>query len=164
MADDQRFFFLDLTGAGVQGGSKKTGHKDWLELDDWDFSMNQSADPNVKGGRPTKTAATGRFGFTIKHNGPRLFKLTSTGEFLPTSVTFEAERAGLTSGQTGVYLRLKFDKVVVSNRHLSGDDGQKAEHIELAFQSVEMTYRQVIDGSLGPALTKSYDAKQNRAQ
>ena len=82
MADDQRFFFLDLTAAGVHGGSQKTGHTDWLELDNWDFSMNQMADANIKGGRPSKTAATGRFGFAIKHNGPQLFKLASTGQFL----------------------------------------------------------------------------------
>jgi hypothetical protein len=36
------------------------------------------------------------------------------------------------------------------------------EHIELVFQSVQMMYRQVIAGALGPAITKSYDAKLNQ--
>lgn len=166
MADDQRYFFLDMTKANVHGGSQKAGHIDWVELDDWDFSMSQTADPNVKGGRPSKTSATGRFGFTIKHNGPQLFKLAAGGQFINAPVTFEAERAGLQSagGQSssGVYLQLIFNRVVVSTRALSGDDGQKTEHIELAFENVAMTYKQVVNGMLGSALTKTYDAKSNK--
>ena len=166
MADDQRFFFLNLTQAGVKGGSQKVGHSDWLELDNWDFSMNQTADPNVKGGRPTKTSATGRFGFSIKHNGPQMFKLCASGQYINTPVTFEAERAGLQSAgaqsSTMVYFQLVFNRVVVSHRGLSGDDGQKVEHIELVFERVDMMYKQVVNGMLGSAIAKSYDAKANR--
>jgi type VI protein secretion system component Hcp len=166
MADEQRYFFLDLTAAGVHGGSLKANHIDWLELDNWDFSMNQTADPNVKGGRPSKTSATGRFGFSIVHNGPALFKLASSGQYLSNPIKFEAERSGLQAGgnasSTGVYLQLIFTKTVVSHRALSGDDGQKMEHIELVFESVSMTYRQVVNGVLGPAMTKAYDAKSNK--
>jgi type VI protein secretion system component Hcp len=166
MADDQRFFFLNMTQAGVKGGSTKTGHPDWLELDNWDFSMNQTADPNVKGGRPTKTSATGRFGFSIKHNGPQLFKLAATGQFINTPITFEAERAGLQSAgaqsSSMVYFQLVFNRAVVSHRSVSGDDGQKTEHIELVFEKVDMTYKQVINGMLGSAIPKSYDAKSNQ--
>ena len=166
MADDQRFFFLDMTNAGVpKGGSTKAAHLNWLELDNWDFSMTQTADPNIKGGRPSKTSATGRFGFSIKHNGPQLFKLASTGQFINTPITFHAERAGMQAGGAQstslVYFELVFNQVVVSHRSLSGDDGQKMEHIELVFQRVDMTYRQVLDGKLGAAVPKGYDAKSN---
>jgi len=166
VADDQRYFFLDMTQAGVKGGSQKAGHPDWIELDTWDFSMSQTADPNVKGGRPSKTSATGRFGFSIKHNGPQLFKLAASGQYINTPITFQAERAGLQSaGATSssmVYLQLVFNRAVVSHRSLSGDDGQKTEHIELVFEKVDMTYKQVIAGKLGSAVAKSYDAKTNQ--
>ena len=166
MADEQKYFFLNLTDAGVHGGSPKANHLDWLELGNWDFSMNQTADPNVKGGRPSKTSATGRFGFSITHNGPALFKLAASGQYLDNPITFEAERSGLLSAggadSTQVYLRLVFTRTVVSHRSLSGDDGQKMEHIELVFEKVAMTYRQVVNGVLGPPLTKMYDAKSNR--
>jgi len=152
--------------AGVKGGSQKTGHVDWIELDNWDFSMNQTADPNVKGGRPSKTSATGRFGFSIKHNGPLLFKLGAAGQFINSPITFEAERAGLQSAgaqsSTMVYFQLVFNRTVVSHRSLSGDDGQKTEHIELVFEKVDMVYKQVVNGMLGSAITKSYDAKSNK--
>jgi type VI protein secretion system component Hcp len=168
MAGDQKYFFLNMISAGVHGGSPKAAHLDWIELDNWDFSMNQTADPNVKGGRPSKTSATGRFGFSIVHNGPMLFKLAASGQYIgdPSPIVFEAERSGLTSGGgstgTGVYLQLIFSKAVVSHRSLSGDDGQKMEHIELVFEKVSMTYKQVVKGVLGPAMTKTYDAKTNR--
>lgn len=102
---DQRYFFLNMINAGVNGGSTKTNHVNWLELDNWDFSMNQTADPNVKGGRPSKTSATGRFGFSIVHNGPKLFQLCSSGQFINSAITFEAERAGLTG--TGEHPRAR---------------------------------------------------------
>jgi type VI protein secretion system component Hcp len=165
MADTQRYFFLNMIAAGVHGGSPKANHKDWLELDNWDFSMNQTADPNVKGGRPSKTSATGRFGFSIVHNGPVLFNLCASGQYIDSPIVFEAERSGLTGAgatSTGVYLQLTFNRSVVSHRSLSGDEGQKMEHIELVFQSVQMMYRQVVAGALGPAVTKSYDAKLNQ--
>jgi type VI protein secretion system component Hcp len=165
MADSQRYFFLNMIAAGVNGGSPKANHLNWLELSDWNFSMNQTADPNVKGGRPSKTSATGRFGFSIVHNGPQLFKLAASGQYLDQPITFEAERSGLAGGgatSTEVYFQLIFTRSVVSHRSLSGDDGQKIEHIELVFQAVQMTYRQVVAGVLGPAITKSYDAKSNQ--
>jgi len=167
MAGEQKYFFLNMINANVHGGSTKANHIDWIELDNWDFSMNQSADPNQKGGRPTKTSATGRFGFSIIHNGPALFNLCASGQYIGQSspITFEAERSGLTSGGgstgTGVYLQLIFTKAVVSHRSLSGDDGQKMEHIELVFEKVSITYKQVVNGVLGPAMTKTYDAKSN---
>ena len=165
MADDQRYFFLDMTKAGVKGGCTKAAHPDWLELDNWSFSMSQTADANVKGGRPSKTSATGRFGFSIRHNGPQLFKLASTGQYIDTPIVFQAERAGLQSAgaqsSSMVYLQLTFNRVVVSDRSLSGDDGQKMEHIELVFEKVAMIYKQVINGKLGSAIQKSYDGKSN---
>jgi type VI protein secretion system component Hcp len=165
VADDQRYFFLDMTKAGVKGGCTKAAHPDWIELENWDFSMSQTADPNVKGGRPSKTSATGRFGFSIRHNGPQLFKLASTGQYINTPIVFQAERAGLQSAgaqsSSMVYLQLTFNRVVVSHRSLSGDDGQKMEHIELVFEKVAMIYKQVINGKLGSAIQKSYDGKSN---
>jgi type VI protein secretion system component Hcp len=165
MADSQRYFFLNMIAAGVNGGSPKANHINWLELSNWDFSMNQTADPNVKGGRPSKTSATGRFGFSIVHNGPKLFQLAASGQYINSPIVFEAERSGLTgtgASSTGVYFQLTFNRSVVSHRSLSGDDGQKTEHIELVFQSVTMMYRQVVNGALGPAITKTYDAKLNQ--
>ena len=171
MADSQRYFFLNMLPL-VNGGSPKASHLNWLELGNWDFSMNQTADPNVKGGRPSKTSATGRFGFSIVHNGPQLFNLCASGQYISTPITFEAERSGLQgtagAGTTGtgasstvVYFQLVFTNTVVSHRSLSGDDGQKMEHIELVFQAVKMTYWPVVQGNPGSAIIKSYDAKSN---
>jgi type VI protein secretion system component Hcp len=170
MAGDQKYFFLNLLPALIHGASPKANHLDWFELDNWDFSMNQTADANVKGGRPSKTSAVGRFGFSIVHNGPYLFQLAASGQFIgeTTPITFEAERSGLTTGGgatgTGVYFQLIFKKVVVSHRSLSGDDGLKMEHIELVFEHVSMMYKQVVNGVLGSANTKTYDAKSNQVR
>jgi len=167
MADDQRFFFLDLRSAGVQGASTKITHEGWLELDSWTFTMTQSAEPNVGGGQPKGTAASGRFGFSIKHAGPQVFKNVAQGANIAGPVTFEAERGGINVGSatgtkpTATYLRLVFNNLVVSGRSLAGDSTQKMEHIELTFQIVAFSYAQILNGSAGPMTTKTYDVKQN---
>jgi type VI protein secretion system component Hcp len=170
MADDQKFFFLDMTNAGVpNGGSERPDTKNWLELDSWNFSMSQSADPNVKGGRPTSTSAQGRFSFSIKHNGPALFRGVTNSTLQTQPITFRAYRGGMDNGgavgsPTMCYFELVFNDALVGSRQLHGDDGQKSENIELVFNKVKMTYWQIVNGKrVSAGLTKQYDAKSNMA-
>ncbi len=167
MADDQRFFFLDLTKNGVpRGGSQKLNHLNWIELNDWSFDMHQTVEPNVGAGTPDKTAAAGTFAFTIVHNGPSIFKLATSGKFLSAPVTFEAERSGLQAAGAQatsiVYLQLVFNNVVVSSRAINGDDGRKTEHITLAFEQVTISYWPIVNGVRGPIAAKSYNVKSNQ--
>lgn len=168
---DQVFFFLDMyTSAQVVGSSERVGTQKWLELDSWSFSMQQNADPNVGGGKPKTTAAAGRFTFTIKYAGPAIFKHCSIGSMITGAITFRAFRGGLvTTGAPGTqpttpYFELVFTNTVVAGRSLSGGSGDKTENIELAFQSVKMTYWQILAGMTQPALTKQYDMKTNIVQ
>ncbi len=167
MADEQKFFFLNLISAGVNGGSTKVGHINWVECDSWSFSMNQAAEPNSNGGQPKSTAASGRFGFTMKHAGPQIFKNVAGGAFIAGPVTFEAERGGIstvagTGGKpTTTYLRLVFNNLAITSRTLGGGDEQKTENIELTFQQVQMSYAQVLNGNPQAMTVKSYDVKQN---
>jgi type VI protein secretion system component Hcp len=166
---DQKFFFLDMTKAGVpKGGSDKLDTQNWLELDSWNFSMHQSADANVKSGNVTTTSASGSFSFSIKHNGPELFRQVVNSIKTTNPVTFRAYRGGLqTSGTGGTpitkYFELIFNNLVVAGRHLSGDEGQKDESIELAFQTVAMSYWDVGTGTPTLVATKTYDTKTNVA-
>jgi type VI protein secretion system component Hcp len=168
MADEQRFFFLNMIPAGVQGGSTKVGHVGWLEIDSWSFSMNQTAEPNSNGGQPKTTAASGRFGFTMKHAGPNIFKNVASGSFIPGPITFEAERGGVNvaagtgAKTTTTYLRLVFSDLAITSRSLGGGDGQKTENIELTFTKVQYSYAQVINGAPQAMIVKSYDVKQNQ--
>jgi type VI protein secretion system component Hcp len=170
MADEQRFFFLNMIPAGVQGGSTKIGHQGWLEIDSWSFSMNQMAEPNSNGGQPKSTTASGRFGFTMKHAGPNIFKNVASGAFIPGPITFEAERGGVNvAAGTGTkptltYLRLVFSDLAITSRNLGGGDGQKTENIELTFTKVQYSYSQVINGAPQAMISKSYDVKQNLTQ
>jgi type VI protein secretion system component Hcp len=171
---DQAFFFLDMTAAGVQGTSLRTGVLNWLELDNWNFSMHQDADPNVGGGKPKTTSAAGRFGFTIKYAGPGLFKHCSTGNLITTPITFRAFRGGVTNtGAAGVqptvnYFELVFTGAVVAGRSLSGGEGTKTENVELAFQNIKMSYWPLTPATANTPVTrgvvagpKTYDMKTN---
>jgi type VI protein secretion system component Hcp len=172
MADQQRFFFLDMKTAGVvpKGGSDKKGHEDWIELDSWDFSMTQTANPNVKGGKPDGTSAMGMFSFTIKHNGPALFGACANGALIQKPITFEADRGGVNvaSGNgrkpTATYFRLKFENTVITGRSISGDDTTKTEQISLNFGKVTMEYYQIVDGTPHLVGTKSYNAMAGEAK
>jgi type VI protein secretion system component Hcp len=166
----QKFFFLDMTKAGVpNGGSDKIDTLNWMELDSWNFNMHQSADANVKSGSVTTTSASGSFSFSIKHNGPQLFRQVVNSIKQSQPVTFRAYRGGQEIAGTGgtpivKYFELVFTSLVVAGRHISGDEGQKDESIELAFEQVAMSYWQM--QKAGPALiaTKTYNTKTNVAQ
>jgi type VI protein secretion system component Hcp len=166
VADGQRFFFLNMIPANVNGGSRKVNHLNWLELDGWDFSMDVHVDPNVAEGAPGKTTNTATFGFQIKHSGPAIFKNAVLGRPVPGVVVFEAERAGLqgAGGQTSsvVYLQLTFKQAVIASRTLSGDDGFKTEHVEMAFEEVDMVYKPIINGMLAANVTKSINIVSNK--
>ena len=164
MADQQRYFFLNLTASGVTGPCQKAGHVGWLELDSWNFSLEQKVNQNVGAGGATKTNSVGRFGFSIKHIGPRIFGLGSIGSFIAQPITFEAERSGMVpvagAGTANlVYLQIVFTKAVISSRSLGGDDGIKDEHVNLVFQTVQFKYTQITDGAIGSSFTKIFDAK-----
>jgi type VI protein secretion system component Hcp len=165
----QKFFFLDMRGAGVpKGGSDKIDTKDWLELDSWNFHMHQSADANVKSGSVTTTSASGSFSFSIKHNGPQLFRQVVNSIKQASPVTFRAYRGGQEISGTGgtpiaKYFELIFTNLVVAGRHLSGDEGQKDESIELAFEQVAMSYFEMKGKVPTLVATKTYNSKQNVA-
>jgi type VI protein secretion system component Hcp len=168
MADEQRFFFLNMIPAGVRGGSTKVGHEGWFEIDNWRFHMKQKAEPNTNGGQPKTTAASGSFGFTMKHSGPNIFKLVAGSHFIKGPITFEAERGGINTvaaagtKPTLTYLRLVFTDLAVTSRVISGGDGQKVEDVELTFTKVQYNYWQVIDGASQAVAQKSYDVKMNQ--
>jgi type VI protein secretion system component Hcp len=167
---DQKFFFLDMTKAGIpNGGSDKADTKGWLELDSWNFDMSQDADPNVKSGSVTTTSASTSFHFTIKHNGPALFQKATNSEPIKVPVTFRAYRGGVSGGGTGgtpiaKYFELIFTNLVVAGRRLSGDEGQKEESISLAFESVQMSYWDLGTGTPVLVASKTYNTKTNIAQ
>jgi type VI protein secretion system component Hcp len=156
-----------MTSVGVKGSSQRTGMLNWLELDNWSFSMHQDANPNVGGGKPKTTSAAGRFGFTIKYAGPALFKHCSTGNHITTPLTFRAFRGGVTNtGAAGVqptvcYFELIFTNTVVAGRSLAGGSGDKTESVEFAFQTVKKSYWQIKNGAIQPVLAKTYDMKTN---
>jgi len=165
---EEKFFFLNLIPAGVTGQSIKIGHAGWVEVDSWSFSMTQPAQPNVGGGQPKGTMATGSFSFTMKHAGPQIFKNVAQGAHIPGPAQFDAERAGVNQSsatgvkQTGTYLTLKFYDFAIVSRNLGGDSGQKVENISIAFSKVSLGYAQVANGQLKGMTTKTYDQKSNQ--
>jgi type VI protein secretion system component Hcp len=165
----QKFFFLDMTKAGVPlGGSDKTDTLNWLELDSWNFHMDQKADANVGSGNVTTTSASGSFHFTIKHHGPQLFRQVENSIKQAQAVTFRAYRGGQEiSGTSGTpiakYFELIFTSLVVADRTLSGDEGAKEESISLAFEQVAMSYWEMKNKTPTLVATKTYNTKTNVA-
>lgn len=163
----QKFFFLDMTKAGVpNGGSDKIDTKNWMELDSWNFHMHQTADPNQKAGGVQTTSASGSFSFSIKHNGPMLFRQVVNSVKQTNPITFRAYRGGQQiTGTSGTpiakYFELIFTNVVVADRSLSGDEGQKDESVSLAFEKVTMSYWEMKNQTPTLVATKTYDMKTN---
>jgi type VI protein secretion system component Hcp len=167
MAEQPKYFYLNLQCAGITGNCQKQNHLKWLELDSWSFSMTQPAQPVVGGGSPKGSMATGTFSFTIKHAGPQIFKQVASGAHIAGPAEFNAERGGVNQGTGtgsnpfGVYFKLLFSDFAIVSRSLGGDSGQKTENISLAFSQVTLGYAQLQGGQLMGMVDKTYNMKQN---
>ena len=161
----QKMFYFDLTKAGINGQSMRTDYLKWIEVDSWNFSMTQPAEPTVGAKRGKGTMATGTFSFSMKHSGPSVFKVVATAGNIPGPATFVAERGGVQVGSAiganpyKIYLQLTFQDFVITGRDLGGESGQKTESVTISFHQVSLGYAQVKNGQIQPMTTKIYDQK-----
>jgi type VI protein secretion system component Hcp len=167
MAEQPKYFYLNLQCAGITGNCQKQAHLKWLEVDSWSFSISQQAAPVVGGGSPKGSKATGTFIFTQKHAGPQVFKNVASAAHIAGPAEFDAERGGINQGSavgtspTKPYLVLNFSDFAIVGRSLGGDSGQKSETITLAFSTVSLGYAQVVNGVMQGLVTKTYQQKDN---
>jgi len=153
-------YFLKIDG--IQGEAQDKTHKNEIEIESWSWGEVQSGTAAIGGGMGGGKVQMNDFHFCMKVNkaSPALFLSCAVGEHIKSAILV-CRKAGKEQQE---YLKVVFTDLMVSSYQMGGSPGASVlplEQISLNFTKVEITYKeQKPDGSLGGALTKHYDLKQ----
>jgi len=168
-------YYLRIGGSDaapeIPGDAEDSGHKNWIEIESWSFSISNSSDPG-RGTRATKSVANfSEFSFTklADKGSPKIFFTTCNGQPIK-QLVFAGKKAGAALGQldkdSSDYLRVTFENCIISSFSQSGGgdgDVMPSEHISFAFQTVRFQ-QFLIDtkGARTQGTAFNYDTKENR--
>jgi type VI secretion system secreted protein Hcp len=153
---------------GVPGESTDDKHKDWIEILDFNFGLEQpsSATDSSAGGGTTERVNVDDF-LVVKHldkASPKIYEFCCTGKHIK-DVTFELCRAG---GDKLKYMEVKMENVVISKARpggkAQGSDTLPSESISFNYAKVKWAYTQQKrgDGSGGGNVAGGWDLPANK--
>jgi type VI secretion system secreted protein Hcp len=150
----------------VDGESRDSEHKDWLEINSWGHQIRQpkSATASSVGGHTAERAEHDDMVFfkDLDATSPKLWEACSAG-YTFDEVQIDFYRA---NGDKRVkYLQIKLKHVLISNvRPEVMAEGVPTEAFGLKYAAVEWTYtQQSIDGASKGAVTKKWSLSNNTA-
>jgi type VI secretion system secreted protein Hcp len=156
-------YFLKIDG--VEGESQDTKHKGEIELESWRWGEQQTGTASAGGGMGAGKVAFHDFSFVMKVNkaSPVLFLKCANGEHIKSAILV-CRKAGREQQE---YLKWTFSDLLVSHYETGGtgsSDVIPLDQISLNFTKAEFEYKeQKPDGTLGGAIKKGYDIKQQKA-
>jgi type VI secretion system secreted protein Hcp len=148
------FLFVDKIKGECkdEGKSKLGGHKDWIDITSFMYSVNSSQSVDTGGGLSAGKSTLGDFTFTQKyHKGsPALWVYCATGEHIK-EVKFEARKSQ--GNEQFVYLTLIFSDCIVTSVQTSGgsDNEIPDETVSMAFTQVKFNYYEQGTGATSDA-------------
>jgi type VI secretion system secreted protein Hcp len=152
-------YFLKIDG--VDGESQDQKHKGEIQVESWSWGVSQTGTSAHGSGLGAGRATFQDFSI-MKHvdkASPHLMLKCATGEHIKKAVMI-ARKAGKDQME---YLKITFQDLLVPSYHTTGSGDIPQESVSLNFSKVEYEYKeQKADGSLGGAVTKSYDLKQQK--
>lgn len=155
-------YFLKIDG--VPGESQDKTHKDEIEVETFSWGEQNLGMASKGGGMGAGKVNFHDFNFAMRLNkaSPVLFSKCATGEHIKSAV-LTCRKAGKEQQE---YLKVTFSDLLVSNYQTGGSGGDivPMDAIALNFTKVEIEYKeQKKDGTLGGAIKKSYDIKEQKA-
>jgi type VI secretion system secreted protein Hcp len=145
----------------IKGESTDDKHKDEIEVLSYSWGVSQSGTfASGSGGGAGKATFQDLHFTSVAHKGsPVLFLSCATGKHID-EATLTLRKAGRAPVE---YLKIKLTDVLISSYLPGGasDGDTPAEEISLNFAKIDFEFTpQNADGSLGAAISTSYDLKQ----
>jgi type VI secretion system secreted protein Hcp len=127
-----------LKVGSIEGETKDSKHKGWIEIDSWSWGETQSGSAARGGGAGVGKVAMSDFSFTktLDKASPKLLLACAKGEHIPTA-EFVARKAG---GDQQPYLKMKLTDVLVSSYQTGASSELPQESISLNFSKIEWEY------------------------
>jgi len=127
--------------AGIEGHTVLEGFEKWIEVDAYTWAATAAAGAGRAGGSRTGRVNLANMVVTapISVGTPRLVEACVTQRRVATVVLSALSTGG--DGMPKVFLSYELsDVVVMSVRHRDDADASASEEIELAYQTIEITY------------------------
>lgn len=155
-------YFLKIDG--IEGESQDSKHKNEIQVESFAWGEQNAGTAAMGGGMGAGKVNFHDFNFAMRLNkaSPILFSKCATGEHIKSAI-LTCRKAGKEQQE---YLKVTFSDLLVSNYQTggSGSDVVPMDSIALNFTKVEIEYKeQKKDGTLGGAIRKSYDIKEQKA-
>jgi len=153
---------------GIPGECSEDGHKDWVQVTQFNHQAEQKASPSqVDAGGPASAKTEHcaiRLTKAVDKTSPILWERLSSGGVIP-EVTIEMTRPDK-SGATAKIWEVKLDTVLVSRLQLDGSDNTDdipSETVELKYGKIKWTYHvQDRTGTVGGAVPAGWDLIANK--
>ncbi|HEY3348692.1 MAG TPA: type VI secretion system tube protein Hcp [Thermoanaerobaculia bacterium] len=124
---------------GVPGESKDAAHRDWIEVDSYQFEAVRHAAGAAGSARAGKVSFSDlTFTKLQDKSSPKLFQAAATGKHFPTVVLHVRKSSPDKTGQP--FLVVTMHEVLVSSARASGGGGLPTETVTLNFGKVEYQY------------------------
>jgi len=154
-------YFLKLEG--IEGESQDDKHKNEIHIESFSHGVTNAGTGGINLGSGAGRSNVQDFQFTKRtdKSSPNLFIACCSGKHIPTA-TITIRKAGENPVE---YLVWKLTEVFVSSYQTGGHGGGDVaqESFSLNFSKIEYKYSpQNADGTLGGAITKTYDVKGNK--
>jgi len=149
---------------GVDGESKDSAHKNWIDVLNWSWGITQSGSAHVGGGAGSGKANVHDLTITkyVDKSSPTVMKHCASGKHFP-ECKLVVRKAG---GDSPVeYLKIKMSDVMISGWTTGASAGEDrvSETITMNFAKVHTEYtEQMADGSAGAGVPFGWDIASNK--
>lgn len=155
-------FYLKIDG--ISGESKDSKHAGWIDALSFTYGVSQSASAFTGGGAGVGKASFAALIFEhyMDKSTPNLMQYCASGKHIPT-VELSCCKVGDGSQE---YARITLSDCIITNAGPSGKttDARVIESVGIAYSKIKVEVKeQNSDGSMGAAVTGTWDVKQNKA-
>jgi len=162
-------YFIKIDG--IDGDSNKKGFEKQIEIESFSFGASNMGSHATGGGGGTGKVDMQDVSLTTKMNSasPKLFLNCAIGKHIAKAVLAARKSTGdKGSGGQEVYLTWTFSDITITSFNTAGSgmggDSIPTESFTLGFSKVDVEFKpQKPDGSLGAAVTASFDLKKMEA-
>jgi type VI secretion system secreted protein Hcp len=154
-------YYIKL-GDEIKGESLEAKHKEWIEIDNFSYSVNQSVSMTKGSGLSSGTADFGAISFShlVDKTSPLLLQFCASGKTIP-EVIVEALSSG---GEPFTYFKLTLKNAIISSVSPggAGGDSRLTEGVSIAYEAVILEYTELLtNGKAGKTVTSRWNIKSN---
>jgi type VI secretion system secreted protein Hcp len=157
----QQDFYIQLQG--IDGESKDSKHAGWIDVLSFEYSVSQSASMSTGGGSGVGRASFDALTFIhyVDKATPNLLQYCASGKLISTA---KLSCCKVGDGSQEYMLITLSDCLITHTGPIgSADDARVKEKVSVSYGKIEVQVKeQNADGSMGAAVTGTWNVKENK--